>query len=52
MDKKDESVIRTFLSQVECDKYFGVSGSTISNRLKKYLTFNHDEKLVFLCKRK
>lgn len=48
IDQQNESTIRNFLSQAECAKYFGVSEATISNRLKKGLTFNHDGKLVFL----
>jgi hypothetical protein len=38
-------------SEGSCAKYFGVSESTISNRLKKGLTFNRDEKLVLLLRK-
>ncbi len=31
VDKQDESIIRTFLLQAECAKYFGVSESTIAS---------------------
>nr|YP_009262066.1 LAGLIDADG endonuclease [Chrysoporthe austroafricana]AMX22141.1 LAGLIDADG endonuclease [Chrysoporthe austroafricana] len=52
VDKQDESsIIRTFVSQTDCAKYFGVSESTISNRLKKGLNFDFDDRLVFLRKK-
>ena len=51
INQQDESTVRNFLSQAECAKYFCVSESTISNRLKKGLTFNHDGKLVLLRKK-
>jgi hypothetical protein len=52
VNKENESIIRIFLSQAECAKYLGVSESTVSNRLKKGLTFNYGEKLVLLRKHK
>lgn len=52
VNKQDlnESTVRTFSSQAECAKYLGVAESTVSNRLKKGLTFNYSGKLVLLRK--